>query len=245
MTDIKITEITNQTESLSGIDFFQGAFFYVDKPYEWTSYNVVGKIKTLLKYKLGIKKIKIGHAGTLDPLATGLLIVCVGKATKLSTGLIGKDKKYQAEICFGAQTPSYDLETKVEAGLPYEHITEEKIDEVLDSFKGKSMQRPPDFSAKRINGKRAYDLARAGKEVDIKEVPIEIFDINKVDYTAPVLTFDVHCSKGTYIRSLAHDIGLKCNSGAYLKNLIRTQIADISIEKAISIDKIEKMFNEL
>lgn len=218
-------------------DFSKGATILVDKPLEWTSFDVVNKIRWNLKRKLGIKKIKVGHAGTLDPLATGLLILCIGKHTKTIEGIMGEDKTYTGTILLGKTTPSYDLETEFDNEFPTEHITEEIIEEVRKSFLGIQDQVPPIFSAKQIDGKRAYDLARAGKKVELKANSIRIEDLKFDISDFPKVRFEITCSKGTYIRSLAHDFGKKLNSGGTLVELRRTQSGKHSVENAKTVDE--------
>lgn len=218
-------------------DFSKGATILVDKPLEWTSFDVVNKIRWNLKRKLGIKKIKVGHAGTLDPLATGLLILCIGKHTKTIEGIMGEDKTYTGTILLGKTTPSYDLETEFDNEFPTEHITEEMIEEVRKSFLGIQDQVPPIFSAKQIDGKRAYDLARAGKKVELKANSIRIEDLKFDISDFPKVRFEITCSKGTYIRSLAHDFGEKLNSGGTLVELRRTQSGEHSVKNAKTVDE--------
>ncbi len=226
-------------------DFVNGELLLLDKPLGWTSFDVVNKVRHLIRRFLGIGKIKVGHAGTLDPLATGLLLICTGKMTKKINDLQGLDKQYTGKFFLGATTPSYDLETEIDAEFPIRHITEGMIRETADSFLGKIMQIPPAFSAIKVDGTRAYKLARDNKEVEIKarEVHIKSFEIINVDF--PEVEFTVDCSKGTYIRTLAHDFGKKLNSGAYLKELRRTMIGDFIIQDALSIEQIEYLINSL
>ena len=216
--------------------FAEGSTIIIDKPYTWTSFDVVNKIRWNLKQALGIKKIKVGHAGTLDPLATGLLILCIGKNTKLIDELMVGEKTYTGTILLGKTTPSYDLETEYNEEFPTNHITPELIEEVRKSFIGEQQQVPPIFSAKQVDGKRAYDLARAGKEVVLKSNTITISDFNVNLDRFPEVDFEISCSKGTYIRSIAYDFGNKLNSGACLTALRRTKSGDLSIENAKSVD---------
>jgi len=218
------------------MDFLEGATILVDKPYGWTSFDVVNKIRWNLKRKLGVKKIKVGHAGTLDPLATGLLVICIGKHTKLIESLTGASKTYSGTFLVGKTTPSFDLETEYNQEFPIEHISEEIIEDVRKLFLGIQMQTPPIFSAKQIDGKRAYDFARAGKEVVMKQVQIEIshFELNTVRF--PEIDFKISCSKGTYIRSIANDFGQKLNSGATLIALKRESSGDFYIQDAKNVD---------
>lgn len=216
--------------------FAEGSTIIVDKPYTWTSFDVVNKIRWNLKQALGIKKIKVGHAGTLDPLATGLLILCIGKNTKLIDELMIGEKTYTGTILLGKTTPSYDLETEYNEEFPINHITPELIEEVRQSFIGEQQQVPPIFSAKQVDGKRAYDLARAGKEVVLKSNTITISDFKVNLERFPEVDFEISCSKGTYIRSIAYDFGKALQSGGCLTALRRTKSGDLSIENAKSVD---------
>jgi tRNA pseudouridine55 synthase len=227
------------------IDFTEGYVLSIDKPYAWTSADVVRKIKILLRNKVGIKKIKVGHAGTLDPLATGLLIVCLGKATKSIETIQNGEKEYIADVCFGATTPSFDLETAVDCQYPFEHIDGDLIKSTLLSFTGKQEQIPPLFSAKLIDGKRAYEYARTGKAPEMKPANVEIYNLELLDYTAPVAQIKINCSKGTYVRSFARDLGLALQSGGYLCKLRRTASGDYNVNNALTINEVEEMFEQL
>ena len=218
-------------------EFAQGSTIVVDKPLGWTSFDVVNKIRWNLKQRLKVKKIKVGHAGTLDPLATGVLILCIGKHTKKIEEIMGGEKTYTGTILLGKTTPSYDLETEYDQEFPTEHITTEQIEEVRRSFLGEQQQVPPIFSAKQIDGKRAYDLARAGKEVVLKANTVHIHDFSVDASRFPEVDFKITCSKGTYIRSIAHDFGEKLNSGGTLIALRRTGSGDFNIEDAKSVDE--------
>lgn len=218
-------------------EFAQGSTILVDKPLHWTSFDVVNKLRWNLRKRLGVKKLKVGHAGTLDPLATGLLILCVGKHTKLIDQLMGEKKTYTGTILVGKTTPSFDLETEYNAEFPTEHITPESLEEVRASFLGVQQQVPPVFSAKMVDGKRAYDLARAGKEVEMKSNTIEIHDFSIDTSRFPEVDFEISCSKGTYIRSIAHDFGQRLNSGGTLIALRRTASGPNHVEKAKSVDE--------
>jgi tRNA pseudouridine55 synthase len=209
-----------------------GQILLVDKPLDWTSFQAVNKIKFKLKREFHFKKIKIGHAGTLDPRATGLLIVCTGKATKQIPEIQDAPKEYWAEIKIGVQTESYDTEKPEILPQEYTHITETEIRQAIDQFIGEIYQKPPVFSAIKIDGKRAYNLARAGEEVEIKPRKTTIHYIKEMKVDLPFVSFVVGCSKGTYIRSLAHDIGQNLGVGAYLTQLRRTKIGNFSIEDA-------------
>jgi tRNA pseudouridine55 synthase len=219
------------------MDFLAGEILLVDKPLNWTSFDVVNKIRWNLKQKLNVKKIKVGHAGTLDPLATGLLILCTGKNTKLIEGLTGAAKTYTGKFLLGKTTPSYDLETSYSEIFPTEHITDELLEKVRLSFLGIQMQTPPIYSAKQIDGKRAYDYAREGKAVEMKQnqIDIELFQIDAKNF--PEIEVEIKCSKGTYIRSIAYDFGKKLNSGATLIELRRTHSGEFSIENAKTVDE--------
>lgn len=216
--------------------FAQGSTILVDKPLNWTSFDVVNKLRWNLKQKLGVKKIKVGHAGTLDPLATGLLILCIGKHTKTIEEMIGADKTYTGTFLLGKTTPSYDLESEYNEEFPIDHITKELVEEVRLSFLGEIDQVPPIFSAKQVDGKRAYDLARAGKEVVLKSNKIKISDFSVDTSRFPEVDFKITCSKGTYIRSIANDFGKALKSGATLIALRRTASGDKSIQDAKSVE---------
>ncbi len=219
--------------------------FLIDKPLEWTSFDVVKKIRWLCRQKFNKKKYKVGHTGTLDPLATGLLVICVGKATKEIPSYTNDEKAYEAEIILGATRPSYDCETEIEQTFDFSEITEEQIYEVAKSFLGEQLQTPPVFSAKKIDGKRAYDLARAGKEVELKKSLIEIKKMEITELSLPSVKFECHVSKGTYIRSIAHDFGKRLNNGAYLNALRRTQVGHHRIKDALTIQEFEDKLKEL
>jgi tRNA pseudouridine55 synthase len=217
-------------------EFAQGSTILVDKPLNWTSFDAVNKLRWYLRKRLGVKKLKVGHAGTLDPLATGLLIICIGKHTKLIDGLMADAKTYTGTILLGKTTPSYDLETEYNAEFPTEHITPEQLEEVRQSFLGTQQQVPPIFSAKQVDGKRAYDLARSGKEFGLKSNTIEVRDFRIDASRFPEVDFEITCSKGTYIRSVAHDFGKKLGSGGTLIALRRTASGDNRIENAKSVE---------
>lgn len=221
-------------------DWKEGVVLLFDKPLHWTSFNLVSKVRSLLRHKYGLKKIKVGHAGTLDPLATGLLVVCVGKATKQVPALQGLPKEYIADIRLGATTSSYDLETQIDKEYPTEHINEELIRDVLKGFLGDQMQVPPLFSAKFVDGGRAYNLARKGVQMELDPAPITIYDIELVAMQMPIITVKVNSSKGTYIRALARDVGMALQSGAHLVGLRRTAIGAMHIDGALTIEQFEK-----
>jgi tRNA pseudouridine55 synthase len=226
-------------------DVKEGDILLVDKPLEWTSSDVVRKIKYKLQYKFKQKWVKVGHAGTLDPLASGLVIVNFGKQTKKIEEIQAKEKVYIAEVKFGATTPSYDLETEIDKTFPHEHITTDKLEIALKNFEGEQHQKPPVFSAKKIDGKRAYDLARAGKEVEMKTNLVHFYEIKLEKFENKVASIYIRCSKGTYIRSFAYDLGLALNSGAHLVCLRRCAIGNFSVENAFKIEEIEKKIENL
>ncbi|MBQ1199667.1 MAG: tRNA pseudouridine(55) synthase TruB [Bacteroidaceae bacterium] len=229
------------------MDFKSGTILSFDKPLEWTSFGLVNKVRYLLCKHIGEKKLKVGHAGTLDPLATGVLIICTGKATKQIDTLQAKTKEYIATLQLGATTPSFDLETEVDATFPIEHITREKIEEALTRFIGRIEQVPPSYSACKVDGKRAYDLARQGKEVELKAKVLVIDEIELQDFNPDAMqaTIRVVCSKGTYIRALARDIGLALNSGAHLTALRRTRIGDYRVEECHTLDTFQQWLETL
>jgi len=231
--------------NLLDIDLEEGTVIPVDKPYGWTSADVVRKIKFLLQKKTGQKKIKVGHAGTLDPLATGLLLVCVGKATKLADSLQAGEKEYLADIRLGATTPGFDLEKEIDAVYPFEHITREDVEQVLQQFTGQQEQVPPIFSAKLIDGKRAYELARAGKETAMKPAVITINELTLLSYALPNFSIRIVCSKGTYIRSLARDLGIALQSGGHLTGLRRTRSGQHRVEEAFDLETVENMIKNM
>lgn len=221
----------------------EGQVLLFDKPLHWTSFQVVNKVRWLIKQKFGLKKIKVGHAGTLDPLATGLVILCTGKATKTIETLMGQTKVYTGEFTLGATTPSYDMETEIDERFEISHITDDLIQKTLTQFQGEIMQQPPIFSALKKEGKRLYEYARKGEEVDIPKRQVQIDNFEITENNLPKLKFKVQCSKGTYIRSLAYDFGKALDSGAYLSELRRTQIGDYQVENALSIEGFEKLLN--
>ena len=220
--------------------FVEGEVLLIDKPLTWTSFNVVKKIEILLRQTYSLKKIKVGHAGTLDPLATGLLIVCTGRMTKKITEIQDTEKEYIATIEFGKTTPSYDLETEYDEEFPTEHITVELIKGKFKNFIGEIDQIPPLFSAKMVDGKRAYKYARQGIEMELKPNKIHIYELEILEFNHPVAIIRVRCGKGTYIRSLAHDLGKALNSGAHLKGLKRTISGIYQLKDAISIDEFQQ-----
>jgi tRNA pseudouridine55 synthase len=215
--------------------FQQGQVLAFDKPLTWTSFNLVAKVRWMISKHIGAK-LKVGHAGTLDPLATGVLIICTGKATKQIDQLQAGVKEYVATLKLGATTPSFDLEKEIDADYPTDHITQQMVDDVLRSFVGEIMQVPPVFSAVKVDGKRAYDLARKGKDVELKAKPLRIDEIECLNYdlSTQELTIRVVCSKGTYIRALARDIGEALHSGAHLIALRRTRVGDFTLDKCFA-----------
>lgn len=218
-------------------DFKAGEVLLVNKPLNWTSFDVVNKIRYHLKQKLSIKKIKVGHAGTLDPLADGLLIICTGKKTKEIESFMGLEKTYSGTITLGATTPSYDLETEIDQTFDLSTITIENVQQEAAGMVGEYDQYPPIFSAKKVKGKRAYDLARAGKEVELKPKRIEIkqFDLTQIEL--PLVNFEITCSKGTYIRSIAHDLGKHLNNGGHLSVLRREKIGSFDLKDAKTVEE--------
>jgi tRNA pseudouridine55 synthase len=224
---------------LKSEDFLSGQLLLIDKDLHWTSFDVVNKLRYSIRRIFSIKKIKVGHAGTLDPLATGLLIICTGRFTKRINEFMGLDKEYTGIIRLGSTTPSYDLESEPDEEFPTDHITDELIQETIPNFTGEIQQRPPVYSAILKDGKRAYELARKGEKVELKERSIRINQL-EITRSGNDLHFRVNCSKGTYIRSLAHDFGKALHSGAHLAELRRTKIGDFSVNDAQSVDEYLK-----
>ena len=218
------------------MNFKEGEVLYFDKPLRWTSFAVVNKIRYHISRKLGLKTIIVGHAGTLDPLATGVMIICTGKATKRIEEFQYHTKEYIATLQLGATTPSYDLEKEIDATYPTEHITREMVEEVLQQFKGTIEQIPPAFSACKVDGKRAYDLARKGDEVELKPKTLVIDEIELLECNLPEIKIRVVCSKGTYIRALARDIGESLQSGAHMTGLIRTRVGEVRLEDCMQVE---------
>ncbi len=221
------------------MDFIEGEILYFNKPLRWTSFDLVNKFRYKLSRKLKVKKIKVGHAGTLDPLATGVMIICTGRATKRIEEFQYQTKEYVATLKLGETTPSFDLEKEVDAVYPTEHINRSMVEEVLTSFVGKIQQVPPVFSACKVDGKRAYDLARKGEEVELKAKTLVIDEIELLNCELPVIKIRVVCSKGTYIRALARDIGVALNSGAHLIALERTRIGDVTLDQCMNPEDID------
>jgi tRNA pseudouridine55 synthase len=227
-------------QPLNNIDFNEGAVLLFDKPLDWTSFDLVNKVRWMLCKKLKIKKLKVGHAGTLDPKATGLVIICTGKATKTIESLQTENKEYIATLKLGATTPSFDLEKNEDYTFPVDHVTRELIEEKLKGFIGEIDQVPPIFSAIKIDGKRAFDFARKGKELELEARKIVINTIEIMRFELPILELRINCGKGTYIRSLARDLGESLGCGAYLTGLIRTRSGSNQLENAWSIENFEK-----
>lgn len=230
---------------LAMMDFKEGEILCFDKPLGWTSFKVVGHARYHLCRYLGVKKLKVGHAGTLDPLATGVVIVCTGKATRRIEELQAHTKEYVATLRLGATTPSYDLEHEIDAVYPTEHIDRPMVEEVLQRFVGEIEQVPPAFSACMVNGTRAYDLARKGQEVELKPKKLVIDEIELLDCSLPDITIRVVCSKGTYIRALARDIGQALQSGAHLTALRRTRVGDVRVEDCLDPLQFKEWVNAL
>jgi tRNA pseudouridine55 synthase len=231
--------------NLDNINFTDGSVLLFDKPLDWTSFDVVNRIRWKLQKKLNIKNLKVGHAGTLDPKATGLVVICTGKATKQIDVIQATQKEYIATLKLGATTPSFDLETEENAAFPTDHIDRGLIESAIKTFIGETDQVPPIYSAIKINGKRAFDFARSGREVEMKPRKITIEDIQVVRFEMPELVLSIKCSKGTYIRSLARDIGEKLGSGAYLTGLRRTAVGLNHVDNAWTIEKFEEKLASL
>ncbi len=226
------------------MDFKEGEILAFDKPYGWTSFGLVAKVRWQLCHRMGVKKLKVGHAGTLDPLATGVLLVCTGKATKRIEELQAHTKEYVATLKLGATTPSFDLEKPIDAVYPTEHITREMVEEVLTRFVGTIEQVPPVFSACKVDGSRAYDLARRGEEVELKAKTLVIDEIELLRCELPEIDIRVVCSKGTYIRALARDIGQALHSGAHLTALRRTRIGDRRVEDCLRLEEFPEWLEQ-
>jgi len=226
------------------MDYITGEIFYIDKPIGWSSFDVVKRLRSAMLRRMGLKKMKVGHAGTLDPLATGVMIVTTGRATKMIESLQAGVKEYVAEICLGATTPSFDMETEIDARYPTGHITEPLVREILSRFTGTIQQVPPAFSACKIDGRRAYKMARKGHEVELKPKTLVIDELELLHFSPESITVRVVCSKGTYIRALARDIGEALGSGGHLTALRRTRVGDISVADCLSIDAAAEMIKE-
>lgn len=221
-------------------DFLKGSVLLIDKPFEWTSFDVVNKVRIMLQKRFRYRWLKVGHTGTLDPLATGLIILCTGNETKKITGFLPMEKEYIATICLGKSTPSFDLETEPDQTYPTEHITRELILKTLQQFKGEIKQVPPIFSAKKLNGKRAYDYARKGKKFELRPNFVFIREIELIEYDKPIVVLRIKCGKGTYIRSLAMDFGKALGSGAHLIALRRISIGEYKISDALTMKEFEE-----
>ena len=230
--------------TLSKEDFESGVVLLINKEINWTSFDVVKKIKNLLKEKFSFKKIKVGHAGTLDPLATGLLVVCTGKSTKMISEIQNQKKEYTGELTMGATTPSYDLETEIDNRYDVSNISESDIFSKTKLFIGEVFQKPPIFSAIKVKGERLYEKARRGEKINIKKRKITIYNFKLTKILLPKIHFIIECSKGTYIRSIAHDFGKSLNSGAHLSKLVRTKIGEFGLKDAKSIIEFENELNQ-
>jgi tRNA pseudouridine55 synthase len=225
--------------------FERGQVLIFTKPLYWTSFDLVNKVRIMFRSKLGIKKIKVGHAGTLDPLATGLMIICTGKATKRIEDFMGLEKEYVATLHIGETTSSFDLETETDGIFPVDHINEELVIKTIASFLGEQKQIPPLHSAKYIDGKRAYEFARKGIQKEMTPVPINIRELELLSYGIPETTIRMLCSKGTYVRSFARDFGLALNSGCYLSSLQRISIGDFKVSEAYTLEKFEEYLEQM
>ena len=223
------------------MNFLEGEVLYFDKPLYWTSFKLVKIVRTRISRKLKIKKIKVGHAGTLDPLASGVMMMCTGKATKLIESFQYQTKEYVATLQLGATTPSFDRETEIDGVYPTEHITREGVETVLRQFVGSIQQVPPVYSACKIDGRRAYDFARKGEDVELKAKELVIDEIELLEYQSDIIKIRVVCSKGTYIRALARDIGQALDSGAHLIGLVRTRVGDVRLEDCLQVDQIDEL----
>ena len=230
--------------TLSKEDFESGVVLLINKEINWTSFDVVKKIKNLLKEKFRFKKIKVGHAGTLDPLATGLLVVCTGKSTKMISEIQNQKKEYTGELTMGATTPSYDLETEIDNRYDISNISERDISSKTKLFIGEVLQKPPIFSAIKVKGERLYEKARRGEKINIKKRKITIYNFKLTEILLPKIHFIIECSKGTYIRSIAHDFGKSLNNGAHLSKLVRTKIGAFDLKDAKSIIEFENELNQ-
>jgi len=225
-------------------EFIEGAILYIDKPLHWSSFRVVRVVRAKLCKKLGIKKLKVGHAGTLDPLATGVMTLCTGRMTKQIDRLQAETKEYVAAIRLGATTPSFDLETEVDGVYPTDHITPELVEEALSRFTGEIMQIPPRFSAVKVDGKRAYELARKNEDIELKPKLLVIDSIELVACNLPDITIRVVCSKGTYIRALARDIGEALQSGAHLTALTRTRVGEVTLADCLTMEEVDHYLDQ-
>lgn len=227
------------------MNFIEGEILYIDKPLGWTSFDAVKRLRSALTRRMHVKKLKVGHAGTLDPLATGVMVLCTGRATKKIDSLQAGVKEYVATIALGATTPSFDLETEIDATYPTEHITRSLVEETLQKFKGRIEQIPPAFSACKINGERAYQKARKGEDVELKPKELVIDHIELLDFSPSQISIRVVCSKGTYIRALARDIGQALGSGGHLTTLRRTRVGDVGIEQCLTIEQASELIRSV
>ncbi len=225
------------------MNFNEGEIIYIDKPLHWTSFDAVKRIRLRILRRIKQKKLKVGHAGTLDPLATGVMIICTGRATKRIEEFQYQTKEYIATLQLGATTPSFDLETEIDARYPHEHITRESVEQTLPRFIGSIMQVPPSYSACKVDGRRAYDMARKGQTVELKAKELVIDEIELLECELPVIKIRVVCSKGTYIRALARDIGEALGSGAHLTGLTRTRVGDVTLSDCLSIDQVAEIID--
>lgn len=225
------------------MNFVEGEILYLDKPLGWTSFDAVKCVRGAVMRRMGVRKFKVGHAGTLDPLATGVMIICTGKATKQIENLQAGVKEYIATIALGATTPSFDLETKIDATYPIEHITQDLVEQTLKKFIGRIEQVPPAYSACKIDGKRAYSMARSGIEVKLKPKILVIDEIELLDFKPDEIRIRVVCSKGTYIRALARDIGYALASGGHLSSLRRTRVGNVKIEDCLSVEQTVELIS--
>lgn len=220
-----------------------GAIIPFDKPLDWTSFDLVNKLRNPLRRLTGIRKIKVGHAGTLDPKATGVLVICTGRCTKQIESLMGQQKEYVATLRLGATTPSFDTEHNIDHYYPYQHITSAHIEQVLPQFIGTIEQIPPLFSATYVQGKRAYDLARQGVDLQLQPKQVQVYNIEIEDVSLPTLRLRIRCGRGTYIRSLARDLGTALGSGAFLQALERVSVGDFSIQECIKVTEIAQLLD--
>lgn len=227
------------------MDFISGEILIIDKPLGWTSFDAVKRVRGALTRRMKVKKLKVGHAGTLDPLATGVMVICTGRATKRIDELQAGVKEYVATLALGATTPSFDLETEVDATYPVGHITKELVEKTLKKFHGTIQQVPPAFSAVKIDGQRAYKMARKGQTPELKAKTLVIDDIEMLDYAPESITLRIVCSKGTYIRALARDIGEALGSGAHLTALRRTRVGDFTVDRCMSVDEAAAMIRDV
>lgn len=226
------------------MDFIEGEILHIDKPLHWTSFRVVRVVRAKLCQRLKIKKLKVGHTGTLDPLATGVITICTGKKTKLIEELQSHTKEYIADIMIGATTPSFDKETEIDAKYPIDHITKELVEKTLKLFVGKIEQVPPIYSAVMVDGKRAYEYARKNENIELKPKELVIDNIELIFYNLPNITIRIVCSKGTYIRALARDIGEALGSGAHLTGLVRSRVGNITLENCLNMDEIDQFIED-